>query len=84
MNIVTAVRVDEVGEAGGATDAGERDDFFLRVIKFLENFIKRSEHGKIAAAGAPRGVVGDEDFLVRGARGASGAELTAEKEWERT
>ena len=66
VNIVTAVRVDEVGEAGGATDAGERDDFFLRVIKFLENFIKGSEHGKIAAAGAPRGVVGDEDFFSEG------------------
>ena len=66
VNIVTAVRVDEVGEAGWATDAGERDDFFLRIIKFLENFIKRSEHGEIAAAGAPRGVVGDKDFFSQG------------------
>ena len=66
VNIVTAVRVDEVGEAGGAADAGKRDDFFLRVIKFLENFIKRGEHGEIAAAGAPRGVVGDKDFFSQG------------------
>ena len=66
VNIVAAVRIDEIGEAGGAANAGERDNFFLRIIKFLEDFIKRGEYGKIAAAGAPRRVVGDEDFFSEG------------------
>ena len=63
VNIVTAMRVDEVGEAGGAADAGEGDDFLVRVLELFQDAVEGGEHGEIAAAGAPRRMVGGEDFF---------------------
>ena len=63
MNVVSAMRVDEIGEARRAADPGEGDDFFLRIVQLFENFIKRSEDGEITASGAPRRMVRGENFL---------------------
>jgi hypothetical protein len=32
-------------------------------LAFLEDFVKGSEHGEIAAAGTPGGVIGGDGFL---------------------
>ena len=63
VDVMAAVGVDEIREARRTTDAGERDDFFLRVIEFLEDLVEGGEDGEVAAAGAPRRVVGGEGFL---------------------
>ncbi len=60
---VAAVGIDEIGEAGGAADAGESDDVLVRELAALEHLVERGEHGEIAAAGAPGRVVGGEVFL---------------------
>jgi len=67
---VAAVGVDEIREARRAADAGKGHDLLLRIVQFFEDLVERGEHGEVAAAGAPRGMVGDEDFFgERSARG---------------
>ncbi len=58
-----AVGIDEIREARGAADAREGDDVLVRKLAPLEHLVKRGEHGEIAAAGAPGGMVGGEVFL---------------------
>src|SRR5581483_12147420 len=61
-----------VREARGAADAREGDDVFLRKLDALQHFVECGEHGKIAAPGAPRGVIGGEVFLGDFLRGWGG------------
>ncbi len=60
---VGAVGVDEVGETGGAADAGDGDDLFVGDVLFFEDFVECGKDGEVAAAGAPGGVVGGEGFF---------------------
>src|SRR5688572_9314100 len=70
VDVVTAVRVDEIGEARRAADAGEGHDFFLRIVELLEDLVEGGQHGEVAAAGTPRRVVGEEDLLGERGTGA--------------
>ena len=70
VDVVAAVAVDEVGEARRATDARHRDDLLVRVIEFFEGAVVAGEDGEVAAARAPRRVVGGQGLL--GERGAIG------------
>ncbi len=58
-----AVAVDEIGKARRTTDPGEGDDLFVFELAFLEDFVERSEHCEIAAAGTPGRVIGGDGFL---------------------
>jgi hypothetical protein len=57
---VDAVGVDEVGEARGAADAGDTDDFFVRKAKLLDDVEKGGEDGEVTAGRAPSRVIGFE------------------------
>src|SRR5262245_34674726 len=63
VNKVCPVAVDEIREARRTTDSGKRDNLFVLEIAFLEEFVKRGEHSKVATTGAPRRVVGGDCFL---------------------
>jgi len=58
-----AVAVDEIGKARRTTDPSEGDDFFVIELAFLEDFVERSEHREIAAAGTPCREIGGDGFL---------------------
>jgi hypothetical protein len=60
---VRAMAVNEIWKARGTTKSGKRDDFFVREISFLEEFVKRGEHSEIAATGTPRRMVSGNRFL---------------------
>ena len=63
VNEVNAVAVDEIREARGATDASDADDLLMRILQLFQHLVEGGEHGEVTTAGAPRGVVGGEDFL---------------------
>ncbi len=63
VNVMRAVAVDEIWKTRRTTDSGEGDDLFVLEIAFLEDLVKRSEHGEIAATGTPRRVIGRDRFL---------------------
>ncbi len=63
MDEVGAVAVDEIGKARRAADAGEGDDFLVRNLAFLEDFVIAGENREIAAARTPRWVIGGDGFL---------------------
>ena len=42
---------------------GEGDDLFVIELPFLDDFVIGSEHGEVAAAGAPGRVIGGDGFL---------------------
>ena len=63
VNEMRAVAVHEIGKARGTTDPGEGDDLLVIELPFLDDFVIGSEHGEVAAAGAPRRVVGGDGFL---------------------
>jgi hypothetical protein len=63
VNEMRAVPIDEVGKSGRTTNSGKSDDLFVFEIPFLEEFIECSEHGEVAAARAPCGVIGGDSFL---------------------
>ena len=71
MDVVAAVRVHEVREPRRAADAGERHDFFLRVVELFEDAVKSRKDGEVATAGAPRGVIGGQRFLGELGRGSN-------------
>ena len=70
--VVGLVGVAPIARAGSSdrvyirvwpTTAMAPTDFLVRVIQLFQYAIERGEHSEVTAAGAPRGVVGDEDFL---------------------
>ena len=63
MNEMRAMAIDEIWKARGTTDSGESDDFLVLEVAFLEDFVKRSENGEIAATGTPGRVIGGDGFL---------------------
>jgi hypothetical protein len=60
---VSAVSINEIGKARGAANAGKGNDFLVLDLAFLEDFVIAGENGEIAAAGAPRRVIGGDSFL---------------------
>jgi len=42
---------------------GEGDDLLVIELPFLDDFVIGSEHGEIAAAGTPGGVIGGDGFF---------------------
>ena len=63
MNEMDAVRVHEIRETAGAADAGDADDVFMRILELFQHAVEDVQHGEVAAAGAPRGMVGSESFF---------------------
>lgn len=58
-----AVRVDKVGKAGRAANTGQRYDALVRKLASFQNLVKRCQHGEIATARSPGGMVGREGFF---------------------
>ena len=73
VDVMHAVGLDEIGEPAGAADAGDGGDFLVLQLALFDQLEIEGEDGEIAAAGAPRGVVGGELFfgeaLAFGGRG---------------
>src|SRR5215831_4616501 len=63
MNIMSTVRLNEIRKAAGATDAGDSGDFLMPHLALLDQLKVKRKHRKIAAAGAPRRVIGADFFL---------------------
>ena len=64
VNGVEAKGVHVIGEAAGAADAGNDDEFFARDAQLGENGLHRGQDGVVAAAGAPANfLVGLKIFL---------------------
>ena len=55
---VHAVGLNKVGEPATAADSGDGGKFLLVEASVLDELEVEGEHGKITAAGAPRGVIG--------------------------
>ncbi len=62
MDVMHAVGLDEIRKPAGAADAGDGGDFLVPQLALFDQLEVKREHGEIAAAGAPRRVVGG-DFL---------------------
>ena len=58
-----AVGLDEIREAAGATDARDGGDFLVPHLALFDQLEIKREHGKIAATGTPRRVIGGNFFL---------------------
>ena len=63
VNVMHAVRLNEIREAARTTDAGDGGDFLVPEFALLDQFEVKGEHGEIAAAGAPRRMVGGHFFF---------------------
>ncbi len=64
VNVMRAVRLHEIREAAGAADARNSRDLLVMNLPLLDQFEVEREHGEIAAARAPRRMVGG-GFLFR-------------------
>ena len=64
VDVMHAVRLHEIREPAGAADAGDGRDFLVPDLALLDELEIKREHGEIAAAGAPRRMIGG-DFLFR-------------------
>ena len=65
VNRVKAEGVHVIGEAAGAADAGDEDEFFARDAEFGEHGLHGGEDGVVAAAWAPANfLVGLKIFFV--------------------
>src|SRR5277367_963041 len=63
MNIMRAVRLHEIWKTAGATDARDGGDFFVPHLALFNQLEIKREHGKVAAAGTPRRMVGGDFFF---------------------
>ena len=58
-----AVRLDEIREAAGTTDASDSRDLLVPELALLNQLEVKGEHGEIAAARAPGGMVRGDFFF---------------------
>jgi hypothetical protein len=66
VDVVAAVGVDEVREAGRAADSRHGHDALVGVLEFLEDLVKDREHGEVAASRAPGRMVPGEVLAGEG------------------
>ena len=75
MDEVDPVRIDKVGKARGAADAGHDANLLVRNAELLHDIEKGSKNGEVATSGAPSRVVGFELLLGELFCGSSGGDV---------
>ena len=60
VDVVCAVCLHKIREPAAAADAGHGGKFLVMQATILNELEVQRQHGEVAAAGAPRGLVGDE------------------------
>ncbi len=63
MDEVRTVRLDEIWKPRRAADAGDRADLLVPDFAFLDELVVKRENREVAAAGAPRRVIGRRLFF---------------------
>ena len=63
VDVMRAVGLHEIRKPAGAADAGDGGDLLVPELALLDQLEVKRQHGEIAAAGTPGGMVGG-DFLL--------------------
>jgi len=63
VNIMCAVGLHEIRKTAGAADASDGGDFLVPHLALFDQLEIKGKHGKVAAAGTPRRMVGGDFFF---------------------